>query len=157
MLKKNYDVPDWRQVASSETALCFLAQYTDKTHNKGYKGVTYYNCRFFLSWRWSSNKKKKKGEETKEFFRDFNCAVVRGFNGSTLPTTPDRHVPTGSAPRERSLVLFLSVESYVFFRRFYYSQFNAIITHDTSRGNSTKIPSLRMDPAEHSTDPGRRN
>ena len=31
-LKKNYDAPDWRRVTSSETTLCFLAQYTDKTH-----------------------------------------------------------------------------------------------------------------------------
>ena len=33
----------------------------------------------------------------------------------TQPTTPDRHVPTGSAPRGRSRVLLLSAESYVFF------------------------------------------
>ena len=31
-LKENDDVPDWHRVASSETELCFLAQYTDKTH-----------------------------------------------------------------------------------------------------------------------------
>ena len=32
-LKKKYDAQDGRRVASSETALCFLAQYTDKTHS----------------------------------------------------------------------------------------------------------------------------
>ena len=65
----------------------------------------------FLSWRWSSNKKSKKGEEKKEDFR--------GFTMGTQPTTPDRHVPTGSAPRgRRSRVLLLSAESYVFFRGF---------------------------------------
>ena len=32
-LKKKDDVPDWRRVTSSETALCFLAQHTDKSHS----------------------------------------------------------------------------------------------------------------------------
>ena len=64
------------------------------------------------------NKKKKKGEEKKEDFRRFNCSVLRGFAMGTQPTTPDRHVPTGSAPRGRSRVLLLSAESYVLFRGF---------------------------------------
>ena len=43
-------------------------------------------------------KRRKKGEEKKEDFRRFNCSVLRGFAMGTQPTTPDRHVPKGSAP-----------------------------------------------------------
>ena len=63
-------------------------------------------------------KEEEKGEEKKEDFRRLNCSVLRGFTMGTQPTTPDRHVPTGSAPRGRSRVLLLSAESYVLFRGF---------------------------------------
>ena len=63
-------------------------------------------------------KRRKKGEEKKEDFRGFDCLVLRGFARGTPPTTPDRHVPTGSAPRGRARVLLLSAESCVLFRGF---------------------------------------
>ena len=63
-------------------------------------------------------KRRKKGEEKKGGFRGFNCVFLRGFTRSTPPTTPDRNVSNGSAPRGCSRVVLLSDESYVFFAVF---------------------------------------
>ena len=63
-------------------------------------------------------KRRKKGVEKKDF-RGFNCVVLRGFTRSTPPTTPDRNVLNGSAPRGCSRVVLLSDESYVLFRVFF--------------------------------------
>ena len=68
------------------------------------------------------NKKMEIGEEKKEDFRGFDCTVLRGSSNDTPPTTPDRHVPTGSAPRGRSRAHLLFAESSVLFR-----QLNSII------------------------------
>ena len=65
-------------------------------------------------------KRREKGEEKKGGFRGFNCGFLRGFTRSTPATTPDRHVPNGSAPRGCSRVVLLSDESFVLFRGLFY-------------------------------------
>ena len=70
-----------------------------------------------------NNKKKKQKKERKRrrIFVVLAVVILRGYAGGTPPTTPDRHVPTGSAPRGRARVLLLSSigRKLRFFRRFY--------------------------------------
>ena len=76
---------------------------------------------------------QKEGEKERKrrgVFVILTVFFLRGFTRSTPPTTPDRHVPNGSAPRGCSRVLLLSAESCVLFRGYLFI-FNAIKTHKT--------------------------
>ena len=72
-------------------------------------------------------REKKEGRRGKEggFSRLWLC-FAGGDGNATPPTTPDRHVPTGSVPRGRSRAHLLFEESSVLFRKLLNSILNAI-------------------------------